>query len=126
MLLSELVMWETFWTEKFDKELPNSIAKTLRLTDSGTFSNIYVALKILAVLPVTRSCERSVSAIRRLKTYLRSTMSQNRLNELAAMYIHKEINLDIDTVLDKFARKHPRRLELINILDTDKDRQPPA
>ena len=30
MLLSELVMWETFWTEKFDKELPNSIAKTLK------------------------------------------------------------------------------------------------
>ena len=62
-----------------------------------------------------------MSAIRRLKTSLRSTMSQNRLNGLAAMYIHKEINLDIDTVLHKFARKHRRRLELINILDTDKD-----
>ena len=67
-----------------------------------------------------------MSAIRRLKTYLQSTMCQNRLNGLAAMYIHKEINLDIDTVLDKFARKHPMRLELINILDTDKDDQPPA
>ena len=37
MLSSELVMWETFWTEKFDKEPSNSIAKTLRLTDRSHF-----------------------------------------------------------------------------------------
>ena len=40
MLSSELVMWETFRKEKFDKELLNSIAKTLRLTDSVKFPNI--------------------------------------------------------------------------------------
>ena len=67
-----------------------------------------------------------MSAIRRSKTYLRSTMSQNRLNELDAMHINEEINLDTDTVHYKFARKHPRRLEFINILDTDKDDQPSA
>ena len=40
MLSSELAMWETFWTETFGKELPNSIAKTLRLTDSQSHFQI--------------------------------------------------------------------------------------
>jgi len=35
------------------------------------------AFQILAVTPVTTcTCERSISALRRLKTYLRSTMGQ--------------------------------------------------
>ena len=39
---------------------------------------------ILAVIPATScSAERSFSGLRRLKTYLRSTMGQNRLNSLA-------------------------------------------
>ena len=41
----------------------------------------------LSTLPATdATSERSFSALRRLKTYLRSTMSQSRLNHL--MFIH--------------------------------------
>ena len=120
MISSELVIWETLWIDHQTKPVPNNIADTLKIADQLTFPNIYTALTILAVLPVTLcSCERSVSVVRRLKTYTRSTMSQDRLNGLASLNIHKEIPVDIDKVLNIFARKHKRRLEMINLLDSN-------
>ena len=47
------------------------------------FSNV---AHILAVIPATScSAERSFSALRRLKTYLRSTMGQQRVNHITTM-----------------------------------------
>ena len=34
--------------------------------------------------------ERNASSLRRIKTYLRSTMSQQRLNNLMVLHVHKE------------------------------------
>ena len=43
------------------------------------------------VTPATNAIsERSFSAMRRLKTYLRSTMEQKRLNAVMMLHIHKE------------------------------------
>ena len=48
-------------------------------------------LKLVLVLPATNAMsERSFSLLRRIKTYLRSTMKQERLNGLMVMHIHKE------------------------------------
>ena len=56
------------------------------------FKEVEQLLRILITCPAS-SCEaeRSFSALRRLKTYLRSTMQQSRLNSLAICYIHKHI-----------------------------------
>ena len=76
----------------------------------------------MAVLPITScTCERSASSVRLLKTYLRSTMSQERLNGLVTIYTHKDIKINIDEVIEKFARKNKRKLNMLNILDTDKN-----
>lgn len=54
------------------------------------FSQVFIVMKLLLVMPATNSCsERSFSALRRLKTHLRSTMSQLRLNNLLVLHIHK-------------------------------------
>ncbi len=48
-------------------------------------------LKIILVMPATNcTSERSFSALRRLKTFLRSTMSQERLNSLMILHVHKD------------------------------------
>ena len=53
---------------------------------------VYTLLQIICTLPVTTStCERSVSVIRRLKTYLRAAMGQERMSGLALMHIHYDI-----------------------------------
>lgn len=48
-------------------------------------------LKVLLVMPATNATtERSFSSLRRIKTYLRSTMKQKKLNGLMILHIHKE------------------------------------
>jgi hypothetical protein len=76
------------------------------------FENIKVLLRILGTIPVTScECERSFSALRRLKDYTRSTMAAARLNGLALLYIHQDLELDVEKVIDLFA-KDRRRIEL--------------
>lgn len=62
------------------------------------------SLLILACTwPVTTcTCERCVSALRRLKTYLRSTMGQDRLNGIALMHTHYSIPINHTAVLRDF------------------------
>ena len=45
----------------------------------------------MATTPVTLyDCGRSFSRLRTIKTYLRSTMSEDILNGLSLLYIHKD------------------------------------
>ena len=52
--------------------------------------------------------ERLFSAMRRLKTYTRSTMFSERLNGIALMHVHQEIIPDIEKVKDLFSTKNRR------------------
>ena len=55
------------------------------------FPNILSILLLQLTFPVgTCSCERSFSSLTRLKTWLRTTMTEKRLNGLALMSIHSE------------------------------------
>lgn len=110
-------MWETHWKKEIGKVVYDSVADTIKNIDEIAFPNIYVALKILAVIPVTScECERSISALRRIKTWLRSTMEE-RLNGLAMMHINNDIKIDVNEVVDTFARKNATRMQLIDIFD---------
>ena len=80
------------------------MATTLKAVNFDGFENIKVILRILGTLPITScKCERSISALRVLKDYKRSTMVEERLNGLALMNIHQEIVPDTDKVIDKFS-----------------------
>ncbi|XP_052184180.1 uncharacterized protein LOC127796197 [Diospyros lotus] len=63
----------------------------------GCFPNACVAYRILLTIPVTvASAERSFSKLKLIKTYLRSTMSQDRLNGLAMLSIEKKMLDQLD------------------------------
>lgn len=77
--------------------------------------NIKILLQIIYTLPITTStAERSFSTLRRLKTYLRSTMNEERLNGLALLNIHQDISnkLEAEEVLEIFSRRHKRKMTL--------------
>jgi len=58
------------------------------------------------------SSERSFSSLRHLKTYLRSTMTQQRLTHTAMMKVHAAIlqGLDLQTLMNSFVSKTPERI----------------
>jgi len=96
--------------------LPDSLMSALEILEfviaADCYPNVSVAYRILLTVPVTiASAERSFSKLKLLKNYLRSTMSQERLNGLAMCTIEKDIldTIDLDTVLDDFASRNARR-----------------
>ncbi|XP_042425795.1 zinc finger MYM-type protein 1-like [Zingiber officinale] len=79
----------------------------------GCYPNAYIAYRILLTIPVTvATAERSFSKLKLIKNYLRSTMSQERLNGLAMLSIEKKIveYLDYSCLIDIFASKTTRRV----------------
>jgi hypothetical protein len=56
------------------------------------------------------SAERSFSSLKKVKNYLRSTMTQERLTNLAILYIERELSSklfdELDELVIKFAEKH--------------------
>ena len=44
-------------------------------------------------------------------------MGQERLSGLALMNVHLDIPINIDEIVNDFSRKHPRRMQLENILN---------
>lgn len=92
---------------------PSTLLDTARLCDPVLFPNIYSILQLLLSLPVgSCCCERSFSALRRLKTFVRTTTSEKRLNGLALAYIHRDIDVDLDRLLQKWDGSGHRRIHL--------------
>ena len=79
------------------------------------FPDLLCLIHIALTVPVTSAtAERSFSALKRIKTYLRSTIGQERLSHLAILSIERELSklIDYDKVLDKFSSTNPRRIVL--------------
>ena len=78
------------------------------------YSEVSKLLKLILFLPAT-NCEneRAFSALKRLKTYLRSTMGQERLNHLM-MHVHKSRTdkLIVIDIANNFVSKSERRLTI--------------
>ena len=117
-LNSELHQWTLKWKNNIDNATKcNTLLKALHNADSDFFPNIHTLLKIASTIPITScECERSISKLRLVKSFLRTTMSQDRLNGLMLLYAHRDIDLDVDVIIDMFVKKHPRRIKLGNIL----------
>ena len=119
-LQSELHCWHMKWKQQEEEHgqasLPTSPFMSLPHA-SAMFPNIKVLLLILCTLPVTScSAERSFSGLKRIKTALRSTMGNERLTSLALLHLHRDIDVSVRDIVEEFARRHPRRLELADIL----------
>ena len=90
---NELSLWKHHWKNSV-KGLPDNVSSTLKQITFPSFSIIKRALGILETMPVTScTCERSFSSMKLLKTYLRTTMTNNRLNSLVLLYVHSGIPL---------------------------------
>ena len=70
-------------------------------------------LRIILTAPITvASAERSFSKLKLIKTFLRSTMSEDRLESLALIWIEQNIaaTLEYGTLIDSFSAIIARKI----------------
>ena len=81
---------------------PRILSETLAELDSFLYSTIGRMLLTLLTMPVsTAAFERSFSAMRRIKTYLRSTMKNERLSSIGILHIHWSKRVNIEGIVDE-------------------------
>ena len=71
--------------------------------------------KLLLVMPATNAeSERIFSALKRVKTYMRATTSDDRLNHLMVMHVHKEEldNVNAVDVANSFVERSSDRQQI--------------
>jgi len=100
----ELNMFNRMFKTKFQEF--NISNKIMYLSSSDIqvgFNNLTIIMKIFLTIPTnTAECERSFSCLRRLKSYLRTTMGQEHLSNLAVLQIQRSIPIDLNEVIDEF------------------------
>ncbi|XP_022041770.1 uncharacterized protein LOC110944413 [Helianthus annuus] len=111
-LYTELNLFRDSLTNKFSS--PVDVLEYMK--EDGYSPEACIAYRILLTIPVTvASAERSFSKLKLLKSYLRSSTSQERLSGLAMIAIENEVLDDINCgeVIQQFAIKNARRASRI-------------
>lgn len=104
---------------KSDETIPTTLLQFVSFLESynDVFFELFRLCKIAVVLPVSSaSCERTFSALRIIKNYLRSTMTEERLSNLSILSIESKRTkaLDLDKFVRRFAHQHGnRRIQLL-------------
>ncbi|XP_030047161.1 uncharacterized protein LOC115461455 [Microcaecilia unicolor] len=102
--------------ELIKNDLPNtdiSLEALKAATSTHYYPNFTKLLKLALTLPVgTATCERSFSAMRRVRNWLRSTMGQERLTTLCLLNTESDLVGDIDPeqIIDTYDAKSSRRM----------------
>nr|XP_051706023.1 52 kDa repressor of the inhibitor of the protein kinase-like [Oryctolagus cuniculus] len=113
-LSAELHCWRIKWKHRGkDIELPSTIYEALHLPDIKFFPNVYALLKVLCILPVMKvENERYENGRKRLKAYLRNTLTDQRSSNLALLNINFDIKHDLDLMVDTYIKLYTSKSEL--------------
>ena len=112
---SEVTTWKLHIAEWEDAGTKADLLSTCNFSQENHlfYPNIQIILLLLLCLPVgSCSCERSFSALRRLKSWCRSSMTDERLDSLALGYINQERSFSPEEVLRAWDRSGHRRVAL--------------
>ena len=92
--------------------IPDDAQSIFAATSQATVGNIFVLIVLLCIFPVTTcTCERSVSTLRRVKTFLRTSTGESRLSSLCLLTTYREIKIDLEQVINTFATEKRRKME---------------
>ena len=110
---SQVKTWMSLIQSLPEERRPNDIAAAI-LLGKHNFLPAVTTLRLFGTIPVSNAtAERSFSALKRLKTYLRSTMGDERLTGLALLHVNKSTEVDPDDILELYASNKDRRIRLL-------------
>jgi len=106
--------WVNKWKNEDVSTVPSSAIEELCVCHADIYPNVYILLTILGTLPVsTATSERSFSTKRRLKTYLRSSIGNERMTGLALLSIRKDRQIDREKIMNDFFVNSNRRSDFL-------------
>ena len=114
-LQQELHMWKCKWKLVEKSGLPDTPSTSLDHANSPCFQT-FIYFCACTLLVTSSECEHSISVLRRLKTYLHSTMGQERMAGLALMHIKYGMELNLDDIINFFFGQHQPRMLFADIL----------
>lgn len=124
-LVAELSTMHQLFHSKAENEAP-SVASiktallSLSVSQRMLLRTVCRAFQLLLILPATNSTsERSFSALRHIKLYLRSTMTQARLNNLMILHYHQDLcdKIDMRIIANEYIVKSEARKNTFSILN---------
>lgn len=104
---------QTVSTEE-EKDMQKVLAAFQELPSA--YSELIKMMQIALTLPIsTAENERFFSVLKRVKTYLRTTIGDDRLDSLLLMAVEQNMvkTLNLDELVDDFAKLRPRRYPLM-------------
>ena len=117
-LINEISDCRMLVNARQDDEVPKTPLELLSFIvnyGEDVFPNLRVALQLLLTIAVSvATCERSFSKLKIILSYLRASMGQDRLSNLALMSVERETleKIDFDDVINKFAAAKARKINL--------------
>ena len=79
------------------------------------FPNVIKVLQLFLLTLISgASVERSNSSFRLVEKRMRSSTGEDRFNALMLLYEQKDIELDVEEIINTFAKKHPTKMLLLN------------
>ena len=111
-------LWEQIWIEKKRKseQMSENAIEALSLVhyNKDLIPAIFRILQIFSTIPITTATsERSFSTLKRIKTYLRNSMGEERLTGLAIISVHeREIQLEPEEIIDEMSKRN-RKIDFV-------------
>jgi len=113
-VVPEVQLWVNKWKKEDISTVPSNTIKALCACHADIYPNVYILLTILATLPVSAATsERSFSTMRRLKTYIRSSIGNEGMTGLALLSIHKDRQIDREKIMNDFVASSNRRSDFV-------------
>lgn len=112
----ELIYGDTEYRSMKSHDLMKDLTEKKKIFKQG-----YKLYCLIVTIPSTSvSVERSFSCLKRIKSYLRNSMTEERLTSLSKISIEKELVNELietrpfyDDIIDKFASLKDRRIDLV-------------
>ena len=111
----EIARWRMKFHDGFEN-IPISLQQSLSYAHEDFYPNIRRIFIILLTLPVTGvCCERSFSSLRKLRTWERAAMGEERLCGLAMLHVHRDMNVSRENILRRIDETGHRKIGTFHI-----------
>ena len=119
--MAELATLGELFSSAKEEEVPSvesikNVLLTLCTIQRKLLTTVCRVFQLLLILPATNATsERSFSALRRIKSWLRSRMPQARLNHLMILHYHQDLtdSLDVKCIANEYVAKKRSQKEHI-------------